>query len=83
MTYESLSDAELRLVRGLRDIAPGAAHEELMSLIEDLVKFVTDPRCSRSQPDGVPCLSVGKSCEECQCVADTISRLHGILHQLN
>jgi hypothetical protein len=80
MTYECLTDAELRLVRGLRDVAPGAAHDELMILIEDLVNFVTDPRCPRSQADGVPCLSVGKACEECQCVTDTLVRLHGTLH---
>jgi hypothetical protein len=77
MTYELLTDDELRLVEALRDIAPGAARDELLLLIDDLVAFVADPRCARAQGDGVPCLSAGIACEECRRVSKTLSVLHG------
>jgi hypothetical protein len=81
MTHESLTDAELSLVRSLRDIPPSVARDELVLLIGDLVDFVRDPRCAQSQGDGVPCLSVGNACEQCQSVADTLARLHRRLYQ--
>jgi hypothetical protein len=80
MTREPLTDAELSLVRSLRNIPEGAARDELLLLIRDLVNFVHDPRCTRSQGDGVPCVSLGTSCEQCRDVADTLVDLHGHLH---
>jgi hypothetical protein len=81
MTHESLTDAELSLVRGLRDIPHGVARDALIELIEDLVNVARDPRCPQAQGDGVPCASIGSACEQCQCVAESFAALRRRLHQ--
>jgi hypothetical protein len=79
--YEPLSPEEWRLVSCLRDIPPGAVHEEFVELIEDLVTFVGDPRCPEAQADGVPCASLALACEQCRMVTSTLAGLHRRLHR--
>lgn len=76
MTPELLSVDESALVRGLRDIPAGPARDELVGLLKELVEFVRDPRCVEAQGDGVPCTTTAFDCEQCQRVADALSRLH-------
>jgi hypothetical protein len=77
-----LTDAELKIVRALRDIPEGVAREELIRLIDDLMNFVADPRCPHAQADGVPCPSLGTACEQCQVVAETLGSVRRHFYQL-
>jgi hypothetical protein len=80
MTPDMLSGDEWALIRGLRDIPPGDARNELIGLVQDLLVFARDPRCPSSQADGVPCVSVETPCEDCRQVACVLASLHQRLH---
>ena len=78
---DHLTEVEWNLVRRLREVPEGAARDQLLLLIDDLVAFVADPRCARAQGDGVPCASLDTACEQCQSVAQTLARVLGRVHQ--
>ena len=71
-----LSHEEQRLIARLRDVPESAVRQELMTLLEDLVDFVGDPRCPEAQADGVPCVSLALACEQCQMVTAVLAGLH-------
>ena len=74
---DELSVDEHALIGRLREIPEGPARTELLGLIQDLVNYVSDPRCGSAQADGVPCATVSGECEECQSVVRALATLHG------
>jgi len=76
MRNEPLSVEEWDLVTRLREIPDSPVRHELIELMQDLVDFVCDPRCPDAQADGVPCLSLALSCEQCQQTIAVIAGLH-------
>lgn len=72
---EAVTLEERALLNGLRDIPGGAAWDELMALLMDLVGYVRDPHCPRAQGDGVPCTTVSLPCEDCQQVRHVLATL--------
>jgi hypothetical protein len=76
MITETLNCDESTLIDGLRDIPPGAAYDELIGIIQDLIAFVRDPRCPLAQADGLPCDSIEAACGECRDVPGLLALIH-------
>lgn len=81
LKHAELTPEEWRLVSRLRDIPQSPLRERLAAVIDELVAMVRDPHCSEMQADGVPCLSVTTSCDQCQQVAALLGNVRRRLHQ--
>ena len=60
-----LDREEKRLIQALRDLPPSPLRVRLVALIDELVDFVSEPRCPEAQADGVPCENAQRSCDQC------------------
>lgn len=76
-----VSTWEWQILSRLREVPEGPLRDRLLALLDELVAFVQEPRCSQVQADGVPCGSVDADCEECLKVNELLDTLHGSLER--
>ena len=68
-----LSPAEWRLIAAVREIPLGSPlRMKVSELLDELVRFVEDPKCPEMQGDGVPCEEVHGECAQCGHVGDML-----------
>jgi hypothetical protein len=60
-----LTDAEWRLIAGLRDIPPSPLRDLMHTMVAELLAYVREPKCTEIQADGVPCETPAADCEQC------------------
>jgi hypothetical protein len=60
-----LTEAEWRLIAGLRDIPPSPLRDLMHSMMAELMEYVREPKCAEIQADGVPCETATADCEQC------------------
>ncbi len=51
----TVTPAEYRMITTLRDMAESPLRDRVHRLLEDLLAFARNPRCSEFQADGAPC----------------------------
>ena len=71
----TLTAREWELVSTLRAIPPSPLRTKVTALIDDLVRFIHDPKCAEMQGDGVPCDNVSTACEQCVHVAEMLESM--------
>lgn len=65
MVQMELTREERRIVAALRDIPPSPLRDLSCEVVNRLLEFVREPRCSYMQADGVPCDRPQADCEQC------------------
>ncbi len=73
----TVTPAEYRMITTLRDMAESPLRDRVHRLLEDLLAFARNPRCSEFQADGTPCSNPQADCDQCRIVTgmlDTLSR---------
>ena len=81
MKNHVLSDWEWHLIARLREVPEGPLRGQLLELLDELVSFVREPRCSEVQADGVPCGAIGIDCEDCLHVSELLATLRSSLQR--
>lgn len=71
----TLSAEEWKIVMALREIPDSPLRAKVSGLLDELVRFIQQPRCLGMQSDGFPCGSPHTSCEECQRMLDVLDDL--------
>jgi hypothetical protein len=72
-----LTPEEWRLVSTLRGLPASPLREKTLRLIDELMDFISEPRCPEAQADGVPCENVHRACEQCRQVVALVEGLRG------
>lgn len=70
-----VSQAELRMITVLREMPESPLKDRVHRLLEDVLAFARNPRCSEMQADGVPCSRPEADCDQCQVVAEMLGAL--------
>ena len=71
----TVSPAELRMLTILRDLPESPLRDRVQRLLDELLAFARNPRCSEFQADGVPCANPAADCEQCRIVTGMLDRL--------
>jgi hypothetical protein len=71
----TVSPDEFRMLSILRDLPESPLRVRVQRLLDELLAFARNPRCSEFQADGVPCGNPAADCEQCQIVAGMLDRL--------
>jgi len=66
LVHTTLSADEWQLVLALRELPDSPVRRRLAALLQDLTRFIRDPRCQYMQADGAPCDTAHGACESCR-----------------
>jgi len=65
LSVRDLLQEELSRLQALRDRLSCQSNDVLLAVTENALRAAGCPACAESQADGVPCETVGTSCEQC------------------
>ena len=76
----NVTPAEYRIITTLRDMPESPLRDRVHQVLDELLDFARNPKCSELQADGAPCSNPSADCEQCQTVLGMLDRLEGRIH---
>ena len=70
-----VSPAEYRMITTLRDMPESPLRDRVHRVLDELLAFARNPKCSELQADGAPCSNPSADCEQCQVVLGMLDHL--------
>jgi len=71
----TVSPAEFRMITTLRDMPESPLRARVHQLLDELLAFARNPRCTEFQADGIPCENPMADCDQCKVVTGMLDAL--------
>ena len=71
----ALTPSEWRLVMAVRDLPESPVRGHITEILENILFYVRNPRCSGMGVDGFPCGEPASTCEECHQIWDLLDSI--------